>query len=75
MIELISMVVVIILVVVVPIYARRIGVRGLCPNCGQRQTGWATQCPRCGVVFKEWKNESAKTEGRWKNLYMSCCII
>ena len=37
------------------IYARHIGVRGLCPNCGQRQTGWSTQCIRCGVVFKEWK--------------------
>lgn len=37
------------------IYARRIGVRGLCPNCGQRQIGWATQCSRCGVVFKDWK--------------------
>ena len=37
------------------IYAYRIGVRWSCPNCAQRQTGWATQCPRCGVVFKDWK--------------------
>lgn len=37
------------------IYAYRIGVRASCPNCAQRQTGWSTQCPRCGVVFKDWK--------------------
>ncbi len=27
------------------------------------------------LFLKNGKNESAKTEGRWKNLYMSCCII
>ncbi|MDE0084658.1 MAG: hypothetical protein OXU23_03030 [Candidatus Poribacteria bacterium] len=42
-------------IIAVWIYAYRKGVRWLCPNCGQRQTGWSTQCPRCGVVFKDWK--------------------
>lgn len=37
------------------IYKRRIGVKSYCPNCGQQQTGWSTQCIKCGVVFKEWK--------------------
>ncbi len=41
--------------VAILIYARRKGVKWLCPNCGQRQTGWSTQCPKCGVVFKDWK--------------------
>ncbi len=47
----------IIFVVVPAIYviAYRKGFRWICPNCGQRQTGWSHQCPRCGVVFKEWK--------------------
>ena len=51
----ITLLIVIIYAIVVISYARRIGVRRYCPNCGQRQTGWSTQCPRCGVVFKEWK--------------------
>lgn len=37
------------------LYMHNQGIRYSCPNCGQRQVGWSTQCPRCGVVFKEWE--------------------
>ncbi len=37
------------------IYMRQQGIRRLCPNCGQRQVGWSTQYPKCGIVFKDWE--------------------
>ena len=52
----IVIVLLVVFIIVQMLYARRKGFRGLCPNCGQRQTGWVTQCVRCGVVFKEWKD-------------------
>lgn len=48
--------VLIVLPIVVWVYAYRKGVRWSCPNCAQTQIGWSTQCPRCGVVFKEWED-------------------